>query len=33
MATSTLATLPIIIIYMFIQRNIIDAFVTSGIKG
>ncbi len=33
MATATLATMPIIVIYMCIQKNIIDAFVTSGIKG
>lgn len=33
MATATLASLPIIIIYLFIQRNIIEAFVTSGVKG
>lgn len=33
MATATMASLPIIIIYLFIQKNIIDAFVSSGIKG
>lgn len=33
MATATLASLPIIIIYLFIQRNIIEAFITSGVKG
>ena len=33
MATATLATLPVIIIYLFLQRHIIDAFVSSGIKG
>lgn len=33
MATATLASLPIMIVYMFMQRNIIDAFITSGIKG
>ncbi len=33
MACATTATMPIIILYFFIQRNIIDAFVTSGIKG
>ena len=33
MATATLASLPIIVIYMAIQKNIIDAFITSGIKG
>lgn len=33
MATATLASLPIIIIYICIQKNIINAFVTSGIKG
>ena len=33
MATATLASLPMMIIYVFIQKNIIDAFVGSGIKG
>jgi len=33
MATATMASLPIIIIYLFIQRNIIEAFVNSGVKG
>lgn len=33
MATATLATLPIVVIYLCIQRSIIDAFVSSGIKG
>lgn len=33
MATATLASLPIIVLYLFIQRNIMDAFVSSGIKG
>ncbi len=33
MATATLASLPMMIIYGFIQKNIIDAFVGSGIKG
>ena len=33
MATATLASLPIIIIYLFMQRNIIDAFMSSGLKG
>lgn len=33
MATATLASLPIIIIYLFMQRNIIDAFMASGLKG
>ncbi|MDI9521511.1 MAG: carbohydrate ABC transporter permease [Bacillota bacterium] len=33
MATATLATLPVIILYVLIQRNIIDAFISSGIKG
>lgn len=33
MATATLATLPIVIIYLFLQRYIIDAFISSGIKG
>jgi sn-glycerol 3-phosphate transport system permease protein len=33
MATATLASLPVIILYLFIQRRIIEAFVSSGIKG
>lgn len=33
MATATLASLPIIVLYIFIQKRIIEAFVTSGIKG
>lgn len=33
MATATLASLPIIILYIFIQKSIIEAFVSSGIKG
>jgi sn-glycerol 3-phosphate transport system permease protein len=33
MATATLASLPVIILYIFIQRRIIEAFVSSGIKG
>ena len=33
MATATLATLPVIVVYFFLQRHIIDAFVSSGIKG
>ena len=33
MATATLASLPVIAIYLMIQRNIIQAFVTAGIKG
>lgn len=33
MATATLASLPVIIVYLFFQRNIIDAFISSGIKG
>jgi sn-glycerol 3-phosphate transport system permease protein len=33
MATATLASLPIIILYLFIQKRIIEAFVSSGIKG
>ena len=33
MATATLASLPMMAIYIFIQKNIIDAFVGSGIKG
>ena len=33
MATATLASLPVIIAYAFFQRHIIDAFVSSGIKG
>jgi sn-glycerol 3-phosphate transport system permease protein len=33
MASATLASLPVIILYLFIQRRIIEAFVSSGIKG
>ena len=33
MATATLASLPIVILYLFIQKSIIEAFVSSGIKG
>ena len=33
MATATLASLPVIVAYAFFQRHIIDAFVSSGIKG
>lgn len=33
MATATLSTIPIVIIYFCVQRKIIDAFVGSGIKG
>ena len=33
MATATLTSLPVIIAYIFFQRHIIDAFVSSGIKG
>lgn len=33
MATATLASLPVMIVYMFMQRHIINAFISSGIKG
>jgi sn-glycerol 3-phosphate transport system permease protein len=33
MATATIATLPPLIIYLFAQKQIIDTFVTSGLKG
>lgn len=33
MATATLASLPVIIAYIFFQRNIMNAFISSGIKG
>jgi ABC-type sugar transport system, permease component len=33
MATATLASLPVIILFFFIQKRIIEAFVSSGIKG
>lgn len=33
MATSTLACLPILVVYLFMQKGIIDAFMSSGIKG
>ena len=33
MATATIATLPPLIIYLMAQKQIIDTFVTSGLKG
>lgn len=33
MATATLASLPVIIAYLFFQRNIISAFISAGVKG
>jgi sn-glycerol 3-phosphate transport system permease protein len=33
MATATLASLPVMIVYVFMQRHIINAFISSGIKG
>ena len=33
MATATLASLPVMIVYAFMQRHIINAFISSGIKG
>lgn len=33
MATATLASLPMILVYSFMQRHIINAFISSGIKG
>ena len=33
MATATLASLPVMVAYLFMQRNIINAFISSGIKG
>ena len=33
MATATLASLPVILAYIFFRRHIIDAFVSSGVKG
>lgn len=33
MATATMASLPVIGIYLLMQRNIIDAFIASGLKG
>ena len=33
MATATMASLPMIVIYLFMQRHIINAFISSGIKG
>jgi ABC-type glycerol-3-phosphate transport system permease component len=33
MATATLASLPMILVYRFMQRHIINAFISSGIKG
>ena len=33
MATATLASLPVILAYLFFQRNIINAFISAGVKG
>lgn len=33
LATSTIATMPIVIVYLFLQRRIIGAFSSAGIKG
>ena len=33
MATATLASLPMVVVYIFMQRHIINAFISSGIKG
>lgn len=33
LATSTIATVPIVIVYLFLQRKIIGAFSSAGIKG
>jgi ABC-type glycerol-3-phosphate transport system permease component len=33
MATAAMAALPPLIVYAIFQKQIIDAFVTSGIKG
>ena len=33
MAVATLASIPVVIAYMFFQRNIINAFISAGIKG
>ena len=33
MATATLASLPVVLAYTFFRRHIIDAFVSSGVKG
>jgi sn-glycerol 3-phosphate transport system permease protein len=33
MATATLASLPIMVLFLFIQKSIIEAFIDSGIKG
>ena len=33
MATATLASLPVMLVYVFMQRHIINAFISSGIKG
>lgn len=33
MATATLASLPVITAYVFFQSHIIDAFISSGVKG
>ena len=33
LATATLATMPIVLVYLFLQRRIIGAFSSAGIKG
>ena len=33
MAMATLITLPVIIVFLFAQRYVIDGAVTSGVKG
>jgi len=33
MAVSTLATLPILILFVFFQRYFIEGFILSGLKG
>lgn len=33
LATATLATMPVVIVYLFLQRRIIGAFTSVGIKG
>jgi len=33
MAFATLITLPVIVVFLFAQRHVIDAAVTSGVKG
>ncbi len=33
MAVATLASIPVVVAYLFFQRNIINAFISAGLKG